>query len=712
MEFNMIKRLFRYTLLAISLLIVLWLIGILVIYFTVDVKQVKHTIIEQVEKNTKATLNIDDIKLRVFPVVHFELSNIKLLSTKRFNKSKVFSCKKTKLNFNLLSLIVGQPKISFLIKSPSIFIKEKYQTNSLNDVILKKNEKQTSESSKDSLGMIKYIFVSKFIFNIENAKFEYFSKGQETKFDNINVSLEIDPMKRKAILSLNSYKDIDLNAQLTMIKDKLFSISANAKVNMIKDLPIQLSALINTDLTDLEVKNIDISIYEKWLNIKGRVNNFLEDNLNIDLKISSKPLKLENFENILGVKSDANFKLSGLVKGNLNPLPIVKLKANLVEKNKINLISKIDFSKNLNINIDASKLDLTKYKKLLMPESSNKSGNKKISQSEESKSLSKSSKPNTKNMQNDELYKRQDLVMLKKSIKDMSIKANIKLYDIILDDIKIKSIISSLFLNKNYLSIKNLNMKAFNGAIKSNANINFNLNKPTYKGNFDIEKINLQTAVDSASKNLKGSTKGLISSKLNFSSNGYKLSTIKKNLLAKGDFSINNMEYNLATLNDMLKENLKDVSFVKDKVKIPSKSKGWKIVSGDYNIKDEKILINKFNAKDGNYNIDGSGYISFDEYIDVIFNFTMPFSAIPYEALRVSPKSSMLPIHLVGPLIKPRLDFPYTVKYISKKSLEYEKSKLKKKITNQVKPKLEKKAKQELKKAGKKLKNMFKGFKF
>jgi hypothetical protein len=165
--------------------------------------------------------------------------------------------------------------------------------------------------------------------------------------------------------------------------------------------------------------------------------------------------------------------------------------------------------------------------------------------------------------------------------------------------------------------------------------------------------------------------------------------------------------FNKASLNGMLKEHLKKISLLKDRVKLKGKT-GWEELSGVYNIRDERINIVSMNAKEGAYHATGKGYLSFKEYADIYMDFYMPFNNLPYEAIKLPSGEVMLPLHVIGPMLKPRLDFPYTAKYITKRTVEHETAKVKaaaKKAADKEVKKVTEKAKEGLKK-------IFKGFKF
>ena len=168
----------------------------------------------------------------------------------------------------------------------------------------------------------------------------------------------------------------------------------------------------------------------------------------------------------------------------------------------------------------------------------------------------------------------------------------------------------------------------------------------------------------------------------------------------QADLGISIISAYFRKLDDNLKEKLGNLAPASDK-KILGSNPGWETVQGTYNIKDGKINIEQFLAKQGEYDATGKGELTFNEYMDMFFDVSVPYKNIPYEGLKVDGKDkSKLSLHLTGPILKPKFDAGYFIKYVTDRTLDYETKKLKQAANDQ------------LKQVGDDLKKAFKGFKF
>ena len=123
------KRFMRYFGLALAILFLFWIIGVAVVYFFVDVNDIKKFAVTTVNQNTTGELSLGETKLKVFPFVHFEIKDIVFKSSPNFDKQDMFSCKDARLSFNLFTLIIGKPRITLKIDKPSLNFVSDGKTN-------------------------------------------------------------------------------------------------------------------------------------------------------------------------------------------------------------------------------------------------------------------------------------------------------------------------------------------------------------------------------------------------------------------------------------------------------------------------------------------------------------------------------------------------------------------------------------------------------
>ena len=201
---------------------------------------------------------------------------------------------------------------------------------------------------------------------------------------------------------------------------------------------------------------------------------------------------------------------------------------------------------------------------------------------------------------------------------------------------------------------------------------------------------------------------GVLSGKITVNAAGYTVGDVQKSLIGSGNFAFNNFVYSSKELNEALNQKLTEKlgNFSPTKGKnIFGGNPGWETVQGVFTIKDEKINIDKILAKEKEYLAEGKGNVDFNNYMDMNFVVTVPYKNLPYEPFKVDKKElSTLPLHLTGPVAKPRLDAAKLIQYFFDKTIELEKKKLKEKANKEV---------QKIKvQATDKLKQAIKGLKF
>lgn len=856
------KRLLRYFGLALTILFLFWIIGIVVVYFFVDVNDVKNFAVRTVNENTSGELSIGEMKLKVFPLVHFEIDDLSFKSSPSFDRQEMFACKNTKLSFNLFTLIIGKPRITLSLYKPFISLVSDGKTNNISDTF-------KTEKKKSSTDALSYLFISKFIFKVKEAEIKYKNPKDSYDINGLDMVLDIDPVSRNLDLELSTpidYKKLD-----TMIKGELkldAKIKVSGKERSIVNINLDASKLLidtkliekkkgealkliingESDLkTNFKIKEITLFLIDEFLKINGSVTSLSKVDMNIsasdkfDVSAFSKILKplkgyklsgklaglttikgdlpKEGTENRLFISSmidltnseihgdmfnkakglvlkksislvtdmrsvdlnsaEVNLKdvdqkdvilviLKGTIKGinldkpvydldlekakinltylvrnssklaqypingylsskakisgSMTPLPIINLQADYVDdinKNNVAMsISNTQKSRNLVIaNISSSALNLTPY----MPktESAKKTkANKSTNKVTDSNDIVK-----TKKAEDIVVLKKETVESVKKLLNKYSIKLNAKINKLTNKELVIDNFILDGLFTKDELSINKINLGLLKGNIAGNLKVGLTVNNPKYNGKIDLKGVKVKDAAGLFMPGIKGVIDGVVSSNVEFSTSGYTMNSIKQSINGKGNFSLNNFVYSAQELNSVINEKLKEklgsLAPATDK-KILGNNLGWETVQGTFNMKDAKINIEQFLAKEGEYEATGKGDLTFTEYMDMFFDVSVPYKNIPYEALKVENKDrSKLSLHLTGPILKPRFDAEYFIKYVAEKALNYEANKLKQELKSKAEAEAKKalqpvqqKANDELKKVGEDLKKAFKGLKF
>ncbi|MEI6092760.1 MAG: AsmA family protein [bacterium] len=853
-----LKRLLRYFGLALTILFLFWIIGVVVVYFFVNVNDVKNFAVKTVNENTSGELSLGEIKLKVFPLVHFEISDISFKSSPNFDKQEMFACKNAKLSFNLFTLIIGKPRITLRLYKPSINLVSDGKTNNINDTF-------KTEKKKSSTDALSYLFISKFIFRIDDAEIKYKTPKDSYGINGLDMVLDIDPVSRNLNLDLSTpidYKKLDtiikgdlkLNAKVKVSGKESSSVNINLDASkllidtkLIEKKKGDLLKLIvsgESDLkTNFKVKDITLFLVDEFLKINGSISSLSKVDMNVsasnkfDLSILGKiikPLKEYKISGKLGgtttIKGDlpkegtsnklilssvldltnseiqgdlfnkaknlpltaefslltdmksveinkaeitfknekqkdviivilkgvikgmdldkpvydldlekANLDLSYIVKhsnklskypltgslsskakisGSMTPLPIINLQADYsdeINKNNLSMnISNTQKGRNLVVaSFSSAALNLTPY----LPKTEEP---KKTKLTKKATGTENSDAVKAKNTEEVVVLKKETVESIKKLLDKYSIKLNAKINKLTNKDLVIDNFVLDGLFTKDELSINKMNLGLLKGNVAGNLKIGLNVDNPKYNGKLDLKGVKVKDAAGLFMPGIKGVIDGVVSSGIEFTASGYNMSSIKKTITGKGNFSLNKFIYSAEELNAVVNEKLKDkigsLAPSSDK-KIFGSNLGWETVQGTYNIKDAKINIEQFIAKEGEYEATGKGELTFTEYMDMFFDVSVPYKNIPYEGLRIDNKDkSKLSLHLTGPILKPKFDAEYFVKYIADKALNYEANKVK----QQLKSKAEAEAKKalqpvvndQLKNVGESLKKAFKGLKF
>jgi len=857
------KKILRYCGLAVAILFLFWIIGIVAVYFFVNVEDIKKFAVKTVNQNTTGELGLGEIKLKVFPLVHFEIKDISFKSSPNFDKVDMFSCKDSKLSFNLFTLIIGKPSITLRLDNPSVNFISDGKTNNISDAF--KTEKK--KSSPDALT---YLFISKFKFKINNASLKYKTPKDSYELNGLDMSLNVDPVSRDVDLKMSTpvdYKkvetvikgDLSLNASINVSSkeraDIVFDLDATKLLISTKSMEkkkgaaLKIKATAQSDLkTDIKINdltvilidellkasgdititeprkislkmdisnNYDLSNFVKLfkalsdykmsgklkgavsiagilpsegtnnkLNIKGEIDatdalvlgtSFAKEK-NVPLKLSLdtdtdlksidiKTLKLSSLltAEIKGAISDfssekpiyditldvpqfsvkslakllpnilSKYPVSGSVSsnakisGSMSPLPLINLNLKYnddASKNNLSFkASNTGKSRNmLAVDIASNYIDLSPY----LPATDKTKKTKTAKGSKKSVATDADNLDETSSVKSDEdmvVVKKETIETLKKSLNDYSIKLNAKIDKLIKGDLVINNFVLDGLFSKQELSINKMNLSLLKGDISGALKIGLDVNNPKYNGKLDIKGVKVKDAADVFMPGVKGVLDGVVSSNLEFTASGYSMKPIKQNMVAKGTFSINNFAYSAQELNKLINDNLKEklgnLAPASDK-KILGTNPGWETVQGTYNVKDGKINVEQFLAKQGEYDATGKGELTFNESMDMFFDVSVPYKNIPYEGLKVDGKDkSKLSLHLTGPILKPKFDAGYFIKYVTDRALDYETKKLKQAAKsrldtaakNATAP-VQQKANDQLKQVGEDLKKAFKGFKF
>lgn len=792
------RRVLRYFGLAVAIVLFLWIATLAALYFFVDVNQVKKIAVSYVNENTKGELGVGEVKLKLFPIVHFEVKDIVFKSSPDFQRKDLFRCDNAKLSFGIWSLIFGNPNISLGLEKPYVdFIVKDKDVNNVSDLMVKKEavnepadkkEETTKGKKKDNMS---YLFMSRFTFDVNNAELKYTSPKAKYDVKELSFKLMIDPADKSIELKAGSPLDI---------KDKKFSVSGDWKTNVEvkpsrddnfdvsvmfdatklsytspsfvkpKGVPLKLELSAYGNDTLLTIKKAVFTLFKPWLTITGKVAGLKEETSPLTLNISTSPMDAGNIKKLLPALKD--YELSGSIESKLavsgaiqkflldmeldattvkmknkdfNKISGAPLKVKMIAtKSKENVdlqLLKLWFIDNIieangkitNLENEFPNLQMnlkysnTTTKSDLAAKVSNSpknassfvvdatssrfdlngfmsTDNKKGS----SKKAAKSSEPAKPMDKKKELVTKEQIKSLNELLAKYSLAMNLKANKVIFKEFNFNNLIFQANASKGNFTVSKFNTETLGGKISSGLTLIPNISKPSYSANFDASSLKVKDAVETLMPELKGVLDGILSGKISVSASGYTVGDVQKSLTGNGNFAFNNFVYSSkelnAALNQKLGEKLGKFAPAQGK-NIFGGNPGWETVQGTFNIKDEKINIEKALAKEKEYLAEGKGNVDFNNYMDMDFMVTVPYKNLPYEPFKVDKKElSQLPIHLTGPVAKPKLDGAKLVQYFLDKTLANETKKLKEKANKEV---------EKIKgQATDKLKQAIKGFKF
>jgi len=497
----------------------------------------------------------------------------------------------------------------------------------------------------------------------------------------MNTSIGI----KGALSRLNLSADIDATAA---------SISGDA-FNKEAGITLKLLASLATDLKSLDINEFKLIFVDDLARVSGSISQFSSKEPVLDISLDYLNVDMSHFEKIIPAikKNKITGKLNAKAKvtGTMDPLPTADVEIRLSDAGVgNNLVAKINTDKkNVALDISAGTLDLNPYlpPEKVKPKSSGKDSGKSSDSSATSGTPAKGGllSPSTKD---EVLVKKEDIQKLKDLLSKYNIKITGKISSVRYRKYDIRNLVVDTDMNSERIAVNKKNFEIFGGQIMTSMVVGLDVEKPTCSGKLSVKGLKFKDAASVVMPEVTGVVDGIFTSNIELSASGYTNGDIQKSLLANGDFSFDNFVYSSQELNDTINTKLNDKlgKFGSGgNKKIFGTNPGWETVRGVFSIKDQKIYFDKLLAKDKEYEATGKGNMDFNNYVDVYLDMFVPYRNIPFEPMKVAGKdSSMIPIHVTGPVMKPKFDTEYTVKDLAGKILDNEKRKLKEKADAEI----------------------------
>ena len=337
------RRVLRYFGLALAIVFLLWMVALVAVYFFVDVNVVKKTAVSYVNENTKGELSVGEVKLKLFPMVHFEVKDIIFKSSPDFQRRDLFKCEEAKLSFGIVSLIFGKPNISLGLENPYVdFIVKEKNINNISDLMIKKEavdvstgkkEQPDKEEKKDNLS---YLFMSRFTFDVSNGEVKYTSPKVKYDVKSLSFKLMIDPADKSIELKAGSPLEVEdkkfsirgdwkTDIEIKPIGNDNFDVHAMLDATKLsytspsfikpKGIPLKLEFSASGNDALLTVKKATITLFKPWLTLTGKITDLKEDTTPLVLTVSALPIESGNIKKLL--PSLEAYDLNGLIESKL-----------------------------------------------------------------------------------------------------------------------------------------------------------------------------------------------------------------------------------------------------------------------------------------------------------------------------------------------------------------------------------------------------------
>lgn len=702
-------------------LLALLLLALAAIPMFYDVnKKLKPMIVEQIEQNTNAKVEIGDLSMSLWGQVKIGISSLRL---KEPDGNTVFEVKDAKLVIPLYALLLGKFDIDFVAMAPKLNIVSDQQ-GKLNVFKLMKAapaKTQTEANTKSSAGGSGGVAASgsrlSFNLDIEKADISYKDLKANTTSNVKDLSLKLIDIGLNKPFTIESTSDLALSgkdyelkgpahisgsSKITFDTDGFKSFDLNSRLDLSKlyikygnlfrkepNVALLLAADLTATPNSANLRSIVFAVNDLKIITSGTISNF--DSPEVDIKVKSSDLSLEHWKKILAVVND--FDLSGkasfdfFAKGTIAKL---QYGGSFDFKNGGAHAPGIkqpltDINASVKLATDSVKIEHASMKigqsDMSMAGSANNFASPVVRVNVQSKlfNMDELFPPTTvaapgktakggsgtgsseESMKDDALEGPVDMLKKNPVLRKLDFAANAKMNKLIMHAATLTEINTDMTFKNLVLTLKNTSLKAFNGKANVNLTCDFSAPKTTYKIGGAVEGVDINAAVTSQFADLKDSVKGNLYSKMNIAGEGVKVSEVKKNLTGKGDFKILNGSWSALAGLKMLGEKLKSIPQAKDKLSGLSMGDKFKTMRSNFTIKDSRFYLEKaeMDMEETRTALHGDGWVNFDKIMYFKGDILAPLSDAP-SSLKTADGRAKIPVEFGGPMMGPNVKWEVT----------------------------------------------------
>ena len=339
-------KIFKVVLISVISLIVLLFIAIFVaLKIFVNEDKVRPYVVEYAKTNLNREVSFDSLSFHIFGI---DLNNFKISEKSTFNEGTFVKADKLVVNISLIPLLYKEIKINDIkLKSLDINIiknkdgifnfddiikqskdvSDETAKNVDNDINNKPNNKNKQQSSSFDLK------ISNLIIENSNLKFEDMQTEMKADIENFNMSINNFSFDKEFLCKCDFMGKFKQNKL-----DVVFPVKSEFLVNL-NDFDM--------DKISLNIKMLETSVKDSYIDVKGIVEGFNICNINCDISLKNINEKL--FEDFIDLKTSFNissidFKTKTTVNVSSANAKIESLSL-VFPKSSSNLSGSIDWSK-------------------------------------------------------------------------------------------------------------------------------------------------------------------------------------------------------------------------------------------------------------------------------------------------------------------------------------------------------------------------------
>ncbi len=709
------------------------------IFYDVNTK-LKPEIQKAIEKSLNAKVEIGKLSLSALFGINVGVESLRIIENEDDNV--FFEMKDAKLKIPILSLLTGKLSVTLNAHRPIIRLNKDKEGKLNVSKLLKTSDESAKQGAATAAGAESSFGLGRVAFStdITDASIEFKDKksGAEYKINELNfVSHNIGLGKPfettiSANLSVDNKKDIRLKGKLsfdgkTEIEasgQKLDGLSFKSRLDLTdleieylgllnkgKGIPLSVDADVVASSDSLRLQSVELLANTFKIKAAGTVTNF--DHPNVDVKISSNQLKLQEWKKIikplkeLDIEGNATFdlailgapgeieysgsfdlkdssmKIPGLVPRATEVTASLNVKTDELSIQKAAIkIGSSDLSLSGTVkNFSAPAISLTYFSKKLdldemLPQPSKQKAAEGVP-SEDPRALEKSLA---------QLEGPITLIQKNPILRNMNLRAQTTIDSLIIKGAEIAGVKAPVRFNGLVLTMENALFGAFGGSGTTDLRIDFSQKKPVYSFKAKVQKLDTNKAMVSQFKELDKTLTGMANANFEVHGVGVTLEDLNKHLAGRGSMNVQNGSWSGLGVLKMIGEKLKSIPKVAQAVSGIKITDKFKVLKSDFTIGGGRFNIQNgiMEMESANTMVTLNGFIAFTKDMNMRGEVVAPMGQVP-KKMATSDGRGKIPYEIKGRVNDPKVDWDATLKPVAMAFAQQEGQKFLKKEVDKLK---------------------------